>query len=591
MAAVATTTLPATVGSGTVNYLSAGSTATTGAIAANSLKVSTAGTVSGTGVLTITSATATSLGGILFDNSGGAGSISGFTGIAPSVTANELIIYTGGTTPANALTVSSPISATGLIASNLTKAGTGTLILSGNSTLFTGNTVINEGTLQLSGATANLLGTGAGSTFVRQLGTLDINGAGVTAVPYTSATSLPTVYLGGLTGGGSTSPVVQAQTTTTASATNSTTISVSSVSGIALGQTVLGLTAVNGSPNSGTAVVTGISGTTITLSNPLTLASGANLNFVANVTSGATVTNSGSTAVAISIGGASASGIYTGVIQNGGAALSVIKVGSGTETLLGMNTYTGATVITAGTLAVTNLASGGMPSSLGASTNAAANLVLNGGTLQYVGQSASFVQLTQTPSIAIDRLFTLAASSTIDSSGVFGNMFLTAGSANHAALVFSNTGALAFGPGAATSRTLTLQGSSVGSNEIALQLLDNGSSVTPLGLTKTGAGLWFLSHTSNSYTGFTTVSQGTLRVTNSLGSLPANSPLVLSGSAGTAILETSGSFTRSSVRPGLTSSSSSAQRAPSALRPPPPNSPSTSAVLQRSSSGIPLRTS
>lgn len=116
-----------------------------------------------------------------------------------------------------------------------------------------------------------------------------------------------------------------------------------------------------------------------------------------------------------------------------------------------MNTYTGATVITAGTLAVTNLASGGMPSSLGASTNAAANLVLNGGTLQYVGQSASFVQLTQTPSIAIDRLFTLAASSTIDSSGVFGNMFLTAGSANHAALVFSNTGALAFGPGAATS--------------------------------------------------------------------------------------------------------------------------------------------
>lgn len=317
VAAVATTTLPATVGSGTVNYLSAGSTATTGAIAANSLKVSTAGTVSGTGVLTITSATATSLGGILFDNSGGAGSISGFTGIAPSVTANELIIYTGGTTPANALTVSSPISATGLIASNLTKAGTGTLILSGNSTLFTGNTVINEGTLQLSGATANLLGTGAGSTFVRQLGTLDINGAGVTAVPYTSATSLPTVYLGGLTGGGSTSPVVQAQTTTTASATNSTTISVSSVSGIALGQTVLGLTAVNGSPNSGTAVVTGISGTTITLSNPLTLASGANLNFVANVTSGATVTNSGSTAVAISIGGASASGIYTGVIQNG----------------------------------------------------------------------------------------------------------------------------------------------------------------------------------------------------------------------------------------------------------------------------------
>ena len=551
VAAVATTALPTTVGSGTVNYLSAGNTATTGAIAANTLKISTAGTVSGTGILTITAASATSLGGILFDNSGGAGGLSGFTGITASdVAGSEVILYVGGSTPANAFTVASPITKQTTNTVALTKSGTGTLVLSGNNT-YTGNTVINEGTVKLSGATANLLGTisvAGNVTYLRQLGTLDLNGAGISAAPYAGATSLPTVTIGALTGAGSTSPVVAAQTTTTASATNSTTISVTSASGIALGQTVLGLTAVNGSPNSGTAVVTGISGTTITLSNPLTLASGANLNFVANVTSGATVTNSGSTAAALAIGLAgttTSTGIYTGLIQNGGAALSVIKNGTGTESLLGMNTYTGATVITAGTLAVTNLASGGMPSSIGASTNAAANLVLNGGTLQYIGQSASFVQLTQTPSIAIDRLFTLAASSTIASDGVFGNMYLVAGSANNAALVFANTGAITFGSGVATPRTLTLQGGSAGDNEIALQLLDNGSTLAPLGLTKTGSGLWILSNNSNSYTGFTTVNQGTLRVTRNLGSLPANSPLILSGSVGTSVLETSGSFTRS----------------------------------------------
>ena len=54
----------------------------------------------------------------------------------------------------------------------------------------------------------------------------------------------------------------------------------------------------------------------------------------------------------------------------------------------GRNTYTGGTQISGGVLVATNLANGGSPSSIGASTNNAANLVIDGGTLQYIGGGA-----------------------------------------------------------------------------------------------------------------------------------------------------------------------------------------------------------
>ncbi|MFW5692719.1 MAG: autotransporter-associated beta strand repeat-containing protein, partial [Thermoguttaceae bacterium] len=67
----------------------------------------------------------------------------------------------------------------------------------------------------------------------------------------------------------------------------------------------------------------------------------------------------------------------------------VEKVDSGTWTLSGANTYTGATRLYNGVLAVDTLADGGSPSGIGQSSNAAGNLVFAGGTLRYTGGDAT----------------------------------------------------------------------------------------------------------------------------------------------------------------------------------------------------------
>jgi len=103
----------------------------------------------------------------------------------------------------------------------------------------------------------------------------------------------------------------------------------------------------------------------------------------------------------------------TGTKAIGGTA-SLTKQGSMPLTIGNTNTYSGATVIQGGTLTVSNLANGGLPSAIGASPAGAANLVIDNGTLSYAG-----------PTVAIDRGFTLNnANSTIQT---LGNLSLSGG--------------------------------------------------------------------------------------------------------------------------------------------------------------------
>ena len=66
-------------------------------------------------------------------------------------------------------------------------------------------------------------------------------------------------------------------------------------------------------------------------------------------------------------------------------ATSVNKAGTGTLTLTGNNTYTGATVVHDGILEFSTLKNGGEPSSIGSSVEYAQNWIFDGGTYRYTG--------------------------------------------------------------------------------------------------------------------------------------------------------------------------------------------------------------
>ncbi|MGH7978194.1 MAG: beta strand repeat-containing protein, partial [Limisphaerales bacterium] len=150
----------------------------------------------------------------------------------------------------------------------------------------------------------------------------------------------------------------------------------------------------------------------------------------------------------------------------------------------GVNNYTGATTINGGVVSVGALADGGSPSDIGAAANSAANLVLNGGALEYTGTGATS-----------DHLFTLGVGGgTIDDEGTSVNL--------------DNSGPIALS--ASGARALTLTGINISGDTLAAAIGDNGG---PTALNKFGTGTWILTGT-NSFSGVTTIENGVLEVGN-----------------------------------------------------------------------------
>ncbi|MBL9082091.1 MAG: autotransporter-associated beta strand repeat-containing protein [Planctomycetales bacterium] len=269
--------------------------------------------------------------------------------------------------------------------------------------------------------------------------------------------------------------------------------------------------------------------------NGSTTGTGGTTTSIGTFLGAGTITNSSSSAATLVIGGSNGTGNFTGVMQNGVGILNVTKNGSGGHSWTGLNTYTGVTTINStGVLSVVTLANIGSPSGIGAGSTIvgdaanAASLVFGGFS---ASQSYAALNYVGGASVSTNRLFTF-------NGGADGGARIQNNSAVNAALVFSNTGLLAFGANAASNpQGLVLGGTSTADNFFYPRITDNGGAATTL--YKNDAGLWVLGNSANSYTGPTILNAGTLGLAT-IAALPTNSTLQFGGG----VLEAAGSLTR-----------------------------------------------
>jgi hypothetical protein len=356
---------------------------------------------------------------------------------------------------------------------------TGTAITVGSGTYVGVLDMTGGGTLKVAGTLTITTGKG---TFTAGTGTVDFSGAGNQSIN-------PLAYynLSGSTGG--TKTVTSGTSVAGNLGVNAATVDFST-NNVSL--------AVNSVSMTGGSITTG--GATLTLNGDLTTNAAS---------SAATISGNlslGSSARTFNVAaGSGAQDLVVSAVISGLGGLS--KAGPGTAALTALNTYTGPTTLTAGLLTANTLLPGGSPSSLGASGSAAANLVFNGGTLQYTG-----------PTTTSDRSYTLGSNGgVLDASGT-------------GALTVSGNMTAA---GAGASQTLTLTGTSTAANSLSGATANGpGSNVTTL--TKSGTGTWVLGGTgANTHSGPTTVNAGILQFNKPSGVNAFGGDLVVGDGVGT----------------------------------------------------------
>ena len=437
----------------------------------------------------------------------------------------------------------------GTTSGSLTKDGSGTLTLNGNNT-YTGGTNLAAGTVNFTtgglGASGAVTFTGTsalqyGAATTTDLssrlvfsngviGTIDTGANNVTFATGFGASgsgALTKAGSGTLTLSGSNSYsgattvsegtlIVANNSALGTSAVNVSSLGLLQLSGVTVTGQTLALTG-NGTNNISLQMIAGANAWTGDLTiNPaattrIAANSGTSLNLAGNIALSSTTTDQ---LVFQGVGSISVGGAISGA-----SIVTRSSTGNGTLSLSGANTYTGKTNINGGTLFASSLNSvttdAGLGTTHATSSNLGAPVTVANGTLG-LGSSVNTGTLAYTGSgETTDRVLNLTGTTgggSLDQSGT-GLLKFTS------ALTATGLGA----------KTLTLQGSTAGSGELAGAIVDSSGGATSL--TKAGTGTWTLS-AANTYTGLTTVNAGTLAVGSS-GSLASGNDLTL-GASGTA---------------------------------------------------------
>lgn len=249
---------------------------------------------------------------------------------------------------------------------------------------------------------------------------------------------------------------------------------------------------------------------TITLGGNLSLASNSSNSNTNKVTIG-----SGSTGTKLNIDlGGSTRTMFAGtnrtleILDAISGTGGITKTGAGTLKLTHTaNSFTGgfglgASGVFGGTVEVTKLADGGQSSSIGAGSSITFGGSGGASTLRYVGSGDSS-----------NRTFVIGSQGAIiESSGT-------------GALKFTGSSAIDVSPSSTVARTMTFTGTNTADNTFAGVIKDPSSAQTSL--LKQGVGRWILTG-ANTYTGTTTIDQGTLEL-GAANRISDSSSLVMNG--------------------------------------------------------------
>ncbi|MDD4964249.1 MAG: autotransporter-associated beta strand repeat-containing protein [Gallionella sp.] len=453
---------------------------------AGGLTKSGTGTLTLTGTNTFTGATLIQAGTMKLGNASALGTIAAGTTVQSGATLD----LNGQTVGAEALTLNNTgVGGRGALINSAATAASlsGTINLSGASSV---SIAANNGDMTLSGnilgASTNLIldGTNAASTvsgIISMTGLVGKLGSGTWTLSGANTYSGATTILAGTMklGNASALGTVAAGTTVQTGATLD-------LNGQSVGAEALTLnnTAVGGlgSLINSAATAASLSGT-INLSGSVSIvANNGDMTLSGNILGASTN---------LTLDGTNAASTVSGIISTTG---SVGKLGSGTWTLSGANTYSGTTAILAGTLKL------GHSAALGASIPVS---VYAGGTLDMNGTTLSAAPLLLLSGTGVGGIAGALTNSSTLAASYNGTIILGSASsivANNGNITLSGTlNSAGFG--------LTLDGSNAAST------LSSVMGSTSSTVTKKGAGTWVLAG-ANSYTGATTVNAGTLMLGN-----------------------------------------------------------------------------